>query len=908
MAALQMLGIDRTAATGGVAGVAPGVANVVPRRDALKRLLRNRQARLIVVHGPAGFGKTTLLRQYRGLREAAGGRVVWVDMDAHAADPAHFVRRLCEAVDSETDGAAAGGSVQEFLRRVQRASDGLTIVIDDLELAAPTGLVPVFNQFVRALPDGVQLCVATRTVPALDLARLQILDRAVVLRVDELRFKPAETAEFFEPFRSLSPEEVAEIHECTEGWPAALQCFRLCLRNGRLQHRLASPAGWVTPELILFLTANVFDGLSAAVQERLLTACLPERVCADLMVHLSGDPRDRAALAEIERLGLFLTADDAGVWYRFHNVFRRFLLGRLKQDLAPDELRRRHRLVGEWLAANDRADDAVLHFLEAGEPETAAAVLAGIIDRLVAEERLGLIVRCVDLLPAAVLQRHEGLLHAAGIAYAFRRAFAKADAITDLLRATLERRGGSPEDWGVYNYVRVFVLAAQDRIGEMGRVADDLIRQLRREHGFKYAVAFNARAYALAARSDFEGARIALQTARPLHDEVGNLFGQAYQEAISATLLSSQGRLDDALRGLKAALRRVEDGGVSSCAAGAVVAAYLAEALYERNCLDEAGRLLDDFSQAVEQEAIVDPLAVTFQVAARMALARGDAGGAHATLERAIYLGHRHDLPRIVRYARAELARHATLTGDLGAARTHLDALAEEEPGDLLFYAGEAEAQGITAIRWQIAAGRHGEARAAIQALARKARPLRRHRRLLKLNLLLAISLNAEDQCAAARRALIAALELGAPGNVIRSVLDEGPAAVRLLKEVHQALPRTPDLPRADPIAAYLRRLLAEAGETAAAPAVRPAGGWEDEWDDADEDGGVSPQLFEQLTDRERDILMLVASGLSNKALADRLSLSENTVKWHMRNIFEKLHIANRMQAVVVARHFGLIA
>ena len=65
--------------------------------------------------------------------------------------------------------------------------------------------------------------------------------------------------------------------------------------------------------------------------------------------------------------------------------------------------------------------------------------------------------------------------------------------------------------------------------------------------------------------------------------------------------------------------------------------------------------------------------------------------------------------------------------------------------------------------------------------------------------------------------------------------------------------------------------------------------------------------LLEELTDREREILRLVSNGFSNKALADRLSLSTNTVKWHLRNIFEKLQISNRMQAVSVARHFGLI-
>ena len=159
----------------------------------------------------------------------------------------------------------------------------------------------------------------------------------------------------------------------------------------------------------------------------------------------------------------------------------------------------------------------------------------------------------------------------------------------------------------------------------------------------------------------------------------------------------------------------------------------------------------------------------------------------------------------------------------------------------------------------------------------------------MKLGLLLAISLNMEGQTNAARRALIEALNIGAPDQFLRLVLDEGPQIVRLLKETRASLPKFPDLPQKDRMSAYLDRLLVEAEE-----------------ENADADT-FSPQLFEQLTEREREILRLVSNGFSNKTLADRLSLSTNTVKWHLRNIFEKLQIANRMQAVSVARHFGLI-
>ena len=247
--------------------------------------------------------------------------------------------------------------------------------------------------------------------------------------------------------------------------------------------------------------------------------------------------------------------------------------------------------------------------------------------------------------------------------------------------------------------------------------------------------------------------------------------------------------------------------------------------------------------------------------------------------------------------------RQATLTGDIEKARNRLAALesgdGEATENDFLFFAEETESRTVTHARLLIHSGRHSDARAILQAEIRKAKLQRRSRRVMKLGLLLAISLNMEGQTNAARRALIEALNIGAPDQFLRLILDEGPQIVRLLKETRASLPKFPDLPQKDLMSAYLDRLLAEAGEFT--PSVI-----EPEEESADEDT-FSPQLFEQLTERERDILRLVSNGFSNKTLADRLSLSTNTVKWHLRNIFEKLQIANRMQAVSVARHFGLI-
>lgn len=879
---------------------------LVLRKDCLERLKRSTQASLVVVQGPAGFGKSTLLRQYCDYRSALGHSVAWVRMDTRSADPAQFLRLLCEAAAGmgraqPRPRAPRAHSIEDFARAARGLSHGAVIVVDNFELAAGPGLEGVFAQAVRCLPEGVQLCVGTRVLPTAKLSRMLVEEQTLVIGEADLRFRAAETAEFFRDFPGLTAADVEDIHRRTDGWPAALQCVRLCMQRGR-DYRGAAYAGkGVTPELIDFLASEVFEELSPELRALLLEVCVPEKISAALVNHITGRGDGRERIAEIERAGLFLSpADMDRNWYRFHNLFRHFLLGRLRSSLSDQEVQRRHARVAQWFEQHGFREEAIQHLVDAGDAAAAAALLDAVIDRLVAEERLGLIERYADQFPPETILRHERLTNAAVIAYGFRRRFDKANRLIRMRRDALLAADADRHALGRLDYAQLFVLAAQDRIAELGQTALETMQRLTPADGAQYAVALNARSMWLLAGGEFDQARGLLLQAKPLHDQEGHLFGQAYQEAIYSMVLSQQGRVSDAIRGLAAALRRTEEGASGSVTAGSVMAAYLAEGWYEQNRVADAESLIHDYAQLAEEQAIVDPLAVMTLTMARIAHARGDAGEAEELLERLLYLGYRYSFERLVAYARAEFVRQATLEGDLDKAERRLREL--EPDGnpvlreELLFHAGETEARTVTYARYLIYSGRHGPARTLLQAQIREARQQRRRRRALKLTLLLALSLNAEGKAGAARRACIEALELGAPREFVRAFLDERQPALRLLREVRQSMPQLPDLPDRDALLAYLDHLLHEAGDVAAGAAAP-----------ADDGRPPARELLEGLTEREKNLLRHVARGLSNKDLADRLSVSTNTVKWHLRNIFEKLQINNRVQAIAVARHLGLI-
>lgn len=885
-------------------------SGAIVRNRLLEALDTDPRARLIVVQAPAGYGKSSLLRQHCNRCAEAGEKVAWVRMDSQSSDPGHFLRLLCEAVEGLDIPPRKRGSkspqraatLQDLLRSLSAISVPVVLVVDNFETAAVPEFEAVFAQVVRSLPESVQLCVGTRVLPTARLARLQIRDGTVIVSNEELCFRPAETREFFAEFKSLNPVEIAQIHERTDGWPAALQAYRLCLRRGA-RFRMEAWAGkGITRELMDFLAAEMFDQLAPALGLLLLELAVPEKLSAELVEYITGESRGAERLAEIERAGLFLgQADLGGNWLRFHNLFRQFLLDRAGKTYSASDIALRHRRIAQWYADHEMTESAIAHWIEGGDSRRAADLLAEVIDSLVAQERLGLIESYADRLSPEALLRHDNLVRGAVIAYGFRRAFDKAESLLAQHRAMLEAAKADQNTFGLHNFSRLFLLAAQDKIEELGTIAVEAASQLSDKSSSSIGITLNAGSVLVAGEGRFDEARNMMLQARPLHDRVDSLFGRAYCDAIYSLCLCGEGRIDDAQRHLDDALRQTERRSLSSVSAGSVTAAYLVSCLYEQDRLEEAQSVIRDYAPLVDQQTIVDAVATMGVHRARIACKSDARGEAEEVLERMLYLGYRHGLDRLVIYAHAELGRQATLDGDLGQAQRWLMELPpqfREESGlSLMFHAGESEACTVTWARWLIRAERSAEAVKLLAVEIRRAKTEGRRRRELKLHLMHALALSAEGKVRLAGRSLLEALEIGARGGFVRSFLDEQELAIALLLQLKQQQDESLRAPEADPVMRYLDRLLIAGGEGVNTNAQASTTEAEDD----------SAALIETLTKGEKKMLHFVAAGLSNKDLADRLSVSVNTVKWHLRNVFEKLQVKNRLQATVLARRHGLI-
>jgi LuxR family maltose regulon positive regulatory protein len=883
---------------------------MVLRHRLLDQLDAQPRPRLIVVQAPAGFGKTSLLRQHCERRVALGEKVAWVRMDSQSADETHFLHLLCDAARSLIEPAPSPrapppiqpATLQDLLRILAGVRDPVVLVVDNFESATAPEFEAVFAQVVRRLPESVQLCVGTRALPTAHLARLQIRDRTILVSNQELCFRPSETLDFLAEFTRLSRAEIAQIHERTEGWPAALQAFRLCMRRGAHFNVDTLGGKGITPELMDFLSAEMFDNLAPAQGSLLLELAVPDKLSAELVEHITGEPLGAERLAHIERAGLFLAqADLEGPWLRFHNLFRQFLLARAQRTYGDAGLKHRQQRVADWYFAHGLIEESIAHWIRGDDVVRAADAMATIVDALVAQERLGLIETLADQIPVDALLRHDHLVRGVAVAYGFRRAFAKAEALLHRHWQQLGGTGAEADAVGLHKFSWLFLLAGQDRIEELGAVAVEASRGLADHSGSPFAITLNARAVLCAGQGKYEQLRNLMLQARPLHDDAGSLFGRAYCDAIYSMGLAGQGRIVDSVRALQDVLRTTEQRSISGVSAGSAPAAYLVSNLYELDRIDDALPLIRDYAGLADQQTIVDAVAAMAITRARIAHRTGQRAEAEEALERLTYLGHRHSLDRLVIYAHAEFARQATLEAEFGRAEQWLmqiPAIYRDEPCDtLMFHSGETEACTVTWARWLTATGRAEKARRVLVGEIRRASAAGRRRRELKLRLMHALALSSEGKDKLAGRSLVEALEIGAAGGFVRSFLDEK-GTLALLKQFKAEQADAGPAATADPVLVHLDRLLEAGGERSAMPAKAQR---------SSDPNPATSGLFDGLTKGEKKMLRFVATGLSNENIASRLSVTVHTVKWHLRNVFEKLHVRNRMQAILLARQHGLI-
>ena len=890
----------------------PGRGDML-ERPRLTAAFEGSSGKLFIVRAPAGFGKTTLLRQWRDRLGASGIASAWLTLDEADNDPARLLAGLSAAIrqafaaawgagggagGSGAAGPASGGGqsgaalVSTLVAGLERSGTPFVLLLDEIDALQSEASRGVIQMLLRHTPAQLRVIVAGRSIPSLGQARLRLADAVAHMGVEDLRFRLDEASALLTDRLDvpLTADQLGVLHQHTGGWAAALQLASLAMRDATSGGQAFRPPALLDRSVTEYLQEDVLGRQTEEIRRFLLDTCILRLLTGDLCNALTGREGGDAILAQMEEDGLFLKRIDSGdgrVWYRYHALFADFLR---REALSQPPARKAmlHGAASRWLADRGMVAEAAEQARLGGDPERALALLDGIAMEHVWQGRLRTVHGWSDGLTVEHALRNERLfgayLWAEGYMGDGARAVRRLDDLARLAAGLPDR-----SDFLTDTLICLPILLAGARqdldfLRVQGPVA---LARFTRTGTFEHGTVANCVAYVHLCTGDLERSRTTLAAAK-LAWQPGRSYNMAYTVLFEGHLHLCELKLERALASLSQGYARLNAQESDFSLSSAITASGYADALYEAG-RSEAARDILDRHLAMVVDATPDCIISMFGVALRIAVDAQD-------FERAAELVHdleshaaRRNEDSMRRAARAFRVWLAALTGEVAAAGLLLDELTaiETAPDPGLLSPVDALIRDLSRIRTRLLLGRTDGLPEETDRLLAAARPLGNGRRILRLEILKAAALDRCGAGAAARVQMAAALRRGLAAGFVQCFLNEGAVVRTLVQDVRRGM--------ADAADVASRTALAQLD--AALPAAPPVP--ERAMPAASAAAEAGTHL---LTAREQDILHVVERGLTNREIAECFALSETTVKWHLRNIFDKLGVGNRTEAAFLLR------
>ena len=887
--------------------------HAVEREQLLARIFGSAESRVVVFQGPAGHGKTSLMLQAQEGCRRRGMLTGWISLDETDNDVTRFLGHVQEMVtglraqasfdETQADPARSADATSRTDWLVGQLADlgrPVAVFLDDLHFVSSRMMLGFLRELLASSPAGIRWFLASRVVPEIGLPRLVVGDEALVIRAEELRFSRLEIGRFFERSGDIlvSEAEVQAIHEGTEGWPAAVQLYRLALESPAVRLSLSKGRAHQVRELADYLADNVLARQDPKVQEFLLRTSILTRMSVPLCDAVLDRDDAHDVLSLLERTGLFVRRVESDQqWFTYHALFQRFLQDHLRAA-HPGIVGSIHRRAAQWHRERGNFEEALQHFSSAGDHGQAADVFELWADRLVPDGHMVTVDRWSDTVPIEELEKRPGLVVKIVWALSFLSRHRKLGPMLRLLRAIPPGGCATGDPRVALSMVAIIeddLAHTPDPIANIDTSApgDSRFRS------FELSAVANARGYHAMAAGNFDDALRFLARGRVLSDLAGATFTWAYSIGKTGLTLVSQGQLQEALTRFRSALsdpRMYSDESVST----ACLACGLIMALYEADELDLAMSQFRQFREIISDAGIHDYLVIAYRAIARIHELRSEHAEALAVLDEAEHLAYNGQWPRAVRLIGWERVRRELLMGRLDRAQIIAGRIEEDgcSPGsDWIRISEDADDTVIGRIRLNIHAGQYRDALHMIHICLRQATLRSRVHRQIKLHTLAALAYKALGNDNLTHRSIEHALHLAAPGGYFRAVLDEGDGISQLLLEHMKLRSGANDSGAASKTYAFLASLIGSSNpDVQLAPQSR-----------GDPAGGVPAPAIEPFTAREKHVLSMVVNYMSNEQIAAAMFVTRDTVKYHLKNIYGKLGVKSRLEAIRSVRDKGMV-
>ena len=635
-------------------------------RDRLIEVLRaGGRRRLVLIHAPSGYGKSTLAAQWRDELTRDGVAVGWLTVDdddnnvvwfiVHVLESLRRVRpelaeSLCQVLEEHGDDAARY-VLTSLIDEIHEKDDRIALVIDDWQRVTDAGTTAALGFLLEHGCHHLQVIVTSWSRAGLPLSKLRIHDELVEIDGGSLRFDANEARSLLNDIGGLqlSGSDVDALTTSTDGWAAALQLATLSLRAGADADQLVTEMSGADDVIGDFLAESVFDTTERDLAQFLLASSISERICGGLATALAQTTHGRAMLEEVERRGLFLQRVDGDPeWFRYHQMFAEFLRRRLERD-HPDRVAHLHVCASTWYAEHGYLSEAVDHALASGDPVLAVDLVEQDETRLLEQSKMTTLLGIVKKLPPQLVASrprlqltiawaHILLQHTEATTAALKRFEAALDHadLSDNPRADMRAEA---------NVVRAVAESFADRAENIDRLVAEAMSRPDTLHPRVAGVAGNSAAFAAIYRFEFDTAHQVLEWAAPYHEMMGP-FASVYAACYDGIAARYQLDIARAEGSFRKAFEIGSGVGPHSHAAR-LAGALLGQLHYETGDLAAATQLLDESYQLGPEGGGVDYLAARYVIGARIRAIHGDRDGAVERLSAGMRVAEQLGLQRL---------------------------------------------------------------------------------------------------------------------------------------------------------------------------------------------------------------------------------------------------------------------
>jgi LuxR family maltose regulon positive regulatory protein len=860
--------------------------------------------RLGVIKAPAGFGKTSLAAAWAEQLEQEGCAVAWLTIDSDDDEATRFLFYLSQAVHHACPDVGTGAIelilennlidppavLSSLINDLTEVEEDVYFFFEDYHWLSASRIHQTVAYFLKHAPSHCHVVLTTRTEPPLPLATLRAQNQLIEIDAAALRFDMHETLAFLDRARPgvLELPEVQLLQRKTEGWPAALRIIvSMASQSGPdLRDYVHSLSGSQRP--IAAYLSEMLDALPVDLVDFMLRTAILDRLSGPLCEAVTGASSSRAILASLAQRQMLLTPlGNDGVWHRYHTLLAEYLRQRLEAD-GNIEIPELHRRASLWYASQELWTEAVQHAIAAGDSDRAIGWIKNCAMALITRGDLFTLLDWQRLFPGELMrgQPEVRMAIAWGLALALR--FEEALQLATEIQQDVDAGDARRNDLLLEcQAIRALTIGLMDDTERALPLAQDCVNNS--SDPWTANVASNVVRFCHLKAGDLKQFHATPWIPYSVEEDRRNAFASVYRRCLQGLAEERQIRLAAADAQYREGLRIAEQGVGPNSVAAALPASLIARIKYEEGRIDEAEAWIIDRVPLIISGTMQECVLSAYFVLARVAAARMNFERARTVLEQAENQGVARGWGRLSASAIAEQARLYLNDGRIDEAAAcvdRLERLARKYPAARPCAWSEIEwYHKLSRAHLLGQQDRPDDAIAILQVLQSETEAAQHRYFLIRSAVhLSAVQLNAGKVAEATNR-FRRVLTAGAAAGLYQTILDEGPIIDQILRTTQVSGNLGADL------ISYVDRLMTGV-EGARQARLSPTS---------------RPELLGSLSPRETGILQLIAHGLSNKEIARRLDIGPETVKSHLKNVFTKLGVERRSQAVSRAQTLGLV-